>query len=119
MPHIPSMSQSTNSMVGSKVFITHAKRLPIATEERFRHFVSDQLPATAAFVRSGNGGLTLIEVASPEQARSLVKKLAGSSLSADVRAVVLGDSPEGRDLARLYTALAQRELEINWSNRQW
>jgi hypothetical protein len=119
IPHIASMSHSKNSMVGSKVFITHARRLPLATEERFRHFVRDQLPATVAFVRSGDGGLTRIEVGTPEQAKNLKAAFALSSLSAEILAVVLGDSSEGRDLARLYVELTQRELEINWSNRQW
>jgi len=113
------MSLSKDSMAGSKVFITHAKRLSLATEERFRHFVSDQLHATVAFVRSGNGGLTLIEVGTPEQAKALKAAFALSSLSAEILAVVLGDSPEGLVLARHYADLTQRELEINWSNRQW
>jgi len=116
---IPWMSLIEDNMVGSKVFITHAKRLPLTTEQRLRTFVKDQLPATIAFVRSGDGGLTVIEVATPEQAKNVAAALASSSLSAEALAVVLGDSPQGRYLAQLYTELTQRELEINWSNRQW
>lgn len=108
-----------DNMVGSKVFITHAKRLPLTTEQRLRTFVKNQLPATIAFVRSGDGGLTVIEVATPEQAKNVAAALASSSLIAEALAVVLGDSPQGRHLAQLYTELTQRELEINWSNRQW
>jgi hypothetical protein len=106
-------------MACSKVFLTHAKRLPLTTEQRLRNFVNDQFPATVAFVRSGDGGLTVIEVAAPEQAKNVAAALAASSLSAEALAIVLGDSPEGRELAELYTELTQRELEISWANRQW
>jgi hypothetical protein len=106
-------------MLGSKVFITHAKQLPLTTEQKLRTFVEDHPPATIAFVRSGDGVLTVIEVATPEQAKKVAAALASSSLSTEALAVVLGDSPEGRDLAQLYTELKQRELEINWTNRQW
>jgi hypothetical protein len=32
---------------------------------------------------------------------------------------VLDSTPQGRDLERLYGQLKQRELEKNWTNRQW
>jgi hypothetical protein len=106
-------------MVGSKIFITHAKQLPLTTEQRLRTFIEDHHPATIAFVRSGDRGLTVIEAATPEQAKKVAAALASSSLSTEALAVVLGDSPEGRHLDQLYTELKQRELEINWTNRQW
>ena len=106
-------------MVGSKVFITHAKPLSLTTEQRFRTVIEDHHPATISFVRSGEGGLTVIELATPEQAKKVGAALAYSSLGTEVLDVVLGDSPEGRHLDQLYTELKQRELEINWTNRQW
>jgi hypothetical protein len=113
------MSLIKGSMVGSKVFITYAKQLASTTEQRFRTFVEDHHPATIAFVRSGHGTLTVIEVATAEQAKKVAAALASSSLSTEALAIVLGDSLEGWHLAQLYTALKQRELEINWVNRQW
>lgn len=116
---IPSRSLIEDSMVGSKVFITHAKPLPLTTEQRLRTFVEDHHPATIAFVRSGYGVLIMIEVATLEQAKQVAAALVSSSLYTEPLDVVLGDSPEGRHLAQLYTELKQRELEINWTNRQW
>lgn len=106
-------------MVGAKIFITHAKQLPLMTEQRLRTFVEDHHPATIAFVRSGAGVLIVIEVGTPEQAKKVAAALASSSLNTEPLDVVLGDSPEGRHLVQLYTELKQRELEINWTNRQW
>ena len=106
-------------MVSSKVFITFAKRLASTNEQRFRTFVEDHHPATITFVRSGHGTLTMIEVATPEEAKKVAAALASSSLGTDALAVVLGDSLEGWHLAQLYTELKQRELESNWINRQW
>lgn len=106
-------------MVASKVFITHAKPLPLTTEQKLRTFIEDHHPATIAFVRSGDGGLTVIEAATPEQAKEVVAGFTSSSLSAEALAVVLGDSLQGRHLDQLFTELKQRELEINWTNRQW
>lgn len=106
-------------MVSSKIFITHAKQMPVATEQRLRTFIEDHHPATIAFARSGDGELTVIEAATPEQAKKIVAALAASSLSMEVLDVVLGDSLEGQHLDQLFTELKQRELEINWTNRQW
>jgi hypothetical protein len=106
-------------MVGSKVFITHAKPLPLTTEQSFRTFIEDHHPATISFVRSGEGGMTVIEVATPEHAKKVAATLASSNLSPEGLDVVLGNSPEGQHLDQLYTELKQRELEINWTNRQW
>ena len=106
-------------MVGSKVFITHAKPLSLTTEQKFRTFIEDHHPATIAFARSGDGELTVIEAATPEQAKKVAAALASRSVNAETLDVVLGDSSEGRHLAQLYTELKQRELEINWTNRQW
>jgi len=116
---IPLMSLIKDTMLGYKVFITHAKQLPLTTEQRLRTFVKDHHPATIAFVRSGDGGLTMIEVATPEQAKKVAAALASSSLSTEALAIVLGDSLQGQHLAELFTELKQRELEINWTNRQW
>jgi hypothetical protein len=63
--------------------------------------------------------LTVIEVATPERAKKVAAALSSSSLSTEALDVVLGDSPEGQHLDQLYTELKQRELEINWTNRQW
>jgi hypothetical protein len=106
-------------MVGVKIFITHAKPLALATEQQLRTFVADHHPATIASVRSGDGVFTVIELATPEQARNVAAALASSSLSTEPLHVVLGDSPQGRDLDHLYTELKQQELELQWTNRQW
>ena len=103
----------------SKVFITNANLLRLTTEQRLRTFLVDHHPATIAFVRSGDGVLTVIEAGTPEQANKVAAALASSSLSAEALAIVQGDSTQGRQLAQLYTELKQRELEINWTNRQW
>ena len=106
-------------MVGAKVFITHAKPLSFTAEQSLRTFVQDYPAATIAFVRSGDGALTVIEATTPEQARKVAAGLASSSLNTEPLPLVLGDSPQGRDLDRLYVELKQRELEVNWTNRQW
>jgi hypothetical protein len=113
------MSLIKGNMVSSKVFVTSAKRLASTIEQRFRTFVEDHHPATITFVRSGHGTLTVIEVATPEQAKKVAAALASSSLGTEALAFVVGDSLEGWHLAQLYTELKQRELEINWINRQW
>ena len=105
--------------MGSKIFITHAKQLSLTTEQRFRTFIEDYHPATISFVRSGAGGMTVIEVATPEQAKKIAAALVSSNLSTEALDVVMGDSPEGWHLDQLFTELQQRELEINWTNRQW
>jgi hypothetical protein len=106
-------------MVASKVFITHAKQLSLTSEQRLRTFVDEYHPATVAFVRSGDGGLTVIEAATSEQAKKVAAAFASSSMSTAALSVVLGDSPEGPPLDQLFTELKQRELEVNWTNRQW
>lgn len=108
-----------DGLVGSKLFITHFKTLSLALEQELRTLVDNYHPATLAFVRSGEGVLTVIEVATPEQAKKVAAELASSRLSTEPLVVVPGDSPEGRDLDHLYTELKQRELELNWTNRQW
>ena len=69
-------------MVGSKIFITHAKQMPVTTEQRLRTFIEDHHPATIAFARSGDGELTVIEAATPEQAKKIVAALAATSVAA-------------------------------------
>ena len=61
----------------------------------------------------------MIEVATPEQAKKVAAALACSSLGTEALAIVMGDSLQGWHLAQQYTELKQRELEINWINRQW
>ena len=70
------MSLIKGSMVGSELFITSAKQLASTTEQRFRTFVEDHHPATIAFVRSGHGTLTVVDVATPEQAKQVAAALA-------------------------------------------
>lgn len=106
-------------MVGSKIYIPSAKPLPLPLEQRLRTFVQEQQPATIAFVRSGDGELAVIETASPEQARKVAAALTSSNLGSESLAAVLGSTPKGRELERLYIELKQRELENNWTNRQW
>jgi hypothetical protein len=105
--------------VGSKIFITNTDLLRVTTEQRLRTFLDDHQPATITFVRSGDGVLTLIEASTPEHANKVAASLASSNVSTVPLAVVLGDSSQGHQLAYLYTALKQRELEVNWTNRQW
>jgi hypothetical protein len=105
--------------VGSKIFIANTDLLRVTTKQRLRTFLEDHQPATMTFVRSGDGVLTLIEAGTPEQANTVAAALASSSLSEVALAVVFGDSPQGYQLAYQYTALKQRELEMNWTNRQW
>jgi hypothetical protein len=105
--------------VNSKIFIANTDLLRVTTEQRLRTFLEDHQPATMTFVRSGDGVLTLIEAGSPEQATRVAAALGSSSLSTVALAVVLGDSPQGHQLAYQYTALKQRELEMDWVNRQW
>jgi hypothetical protein len=104
--------------MGSKIFITHDKPLLLKTHQYLRTFAADHHAAAIAFMRSGDGVLTMIEVATPEQAKKVAAALA-SGVSTEPLAVVLGDSSQGRNLDHLYTELKQRDLEINWTNRQW
>ncbi|HEU4505416.1 MAG TPA: hypothetical protein VFR79_11320 [Nitrospira sp.] len=106
-------------MVGSKIYIPHAKPLPLPLEQRLRRFVEEHQPATIAFVRSGEGELAVIETSSPEQAQKVAAALTSSNLSSESLAAVLDSTPQGRELERLYIELKQRELENNWTNRQW
>jgi hypothetical protein len=106
-------------MVGSKIYISSAKPMPLPLEQRLKTFVEAHPPATIAVVRSGDGELAVIETVTPKQAEELSADLASSDLSAEPLAAVLDSTPEGRDLERLYIELKQRELENNWTNRQW
>jgi uncharacterized heparinase superfamily protein len=106
-------------MVGSKIYIPHAKPLSSALEKALRTFVEEHQPAAIAFVRSGDGELAVIETASPTQADQIATALAASSLSPEPLTAVLDSTPQGRDLERLYLDLKQRELEKQWTNRQW
>lgn len=106
-------------MVGSKIYITSAKPVSLALEKGLRTFVEVHPPATIAFVRSGDGELAMIQTVTPKQAEELSADLASSDLSPEPLAAVLASTPEGRDLERLYGELKQRELEKNWTNRQW
>jgi uncharacterized heparinase superfamily protein len=106
-------------MVGSKIYIPHDTPLSLALEQRLRSFVEEHRPATIAFVRSGAGELAVIETATPEQAQKVAAALASSHLSPEPLDAVLDSTPQGRDLERLYGELKQRELEMNWTNRQW
>lgn len=106
-------------MVGSKIYITHAKPLPLTLEQQLKTFVKEHPPATIAFVRSGDGELAVIETATRAQAEKVAAALASSSLDPESLDAVLDSTPQGRELERLYIALKQRELETNWTNRQW
>lgn len=106
-------------MVGSKIYIPSAKPLPLPLEQGLRTFVEEHAPATIAFVRDGDGELTVIETASPAQAEQVAAALASSGLSTEPLTAVLNSTSQGRDLERLYIRLKQRELENNWANRQW
>jgi len=106
-------------MVRSKVFITNANLLRSTTEQKLLTFLGNDNAATITVVRYGDGVLTAIEAATPEQANKVAAALASSGLSPEDLAVVQGDSPQGQQLTQLYTELKQRELEINWTNRQW
>ena len=106
-------------MAGSKIYITSAKPVSLALEKGLRTFVEAHPPATIAFVRSGDGELAMIQTVTPKQAEELSADLASSDLSPEPLAAVLDSTPEGRDLERLYGELKQRELEKNWTNRQW
>ena len=106
-------------MVGSKIYISSAKPLTLPLEERLRTFVGAHPPATVAFVRSVDGEVAVIETATPQQAENVAVALASSDVSEEPLAAVLDSTPEGRDLERLYIALKQRELENQWTNRQW
>jgi hypothetical protein len=116
---IASMPIREKSMVRSKVFITNADLLRVTTEQKLRTFLGNDNAATITVVRHGDGVLTAIEAATPEQANGVATALVSSSLSTEDLAVVQGDSPQGQQLTQLYTELKQRELEINWTNRQW
>lgn len=106
-------------MVRSKIFITNTNLLRLTSEQRLRMFLGDHHLATIDCVRSGDGVLTVIEAGTPEQVTKIAAALAASSLSRVPLTVVSGDSPQGLQLAQQYTELKQRELEINWTNRQW
>ena len=106
-------------MVASKVFLTHARPLQGTAEQSFRTFLEAHYPATVGFVRSGDGGLTVINAKTPAQAKQVADALATNPLGTEALAVVLGDSPRGQRLDQLYTELKQLELENNWTNRQW
>ena len=106
-------------MLGAKIYIPHAKPVALPVEERLRAFVGEHPPATVAFVRSGEGELAVIETASPQHAKQVAAALASSNVSPEPLAAVLGSTPEGRELERLYIELKQRELETQWINRQW
>jgi uncharacterized heparinase superfamily protein len=106
-------------MVGATLYIPQAKPLSLALERGLRTFVEAHAPATIAFVRDGDGELAMIETASPAQAEQVAAALASSGLSAEPLTAVLNSTPQGRDLERLYIRLKQRELERNWTNRQW
>jgi hypothetical protein len=106
-------------MPRAKVFITNPNLLRLTTEQRLKSFIEEHYPATIAVVRFGEGVLTMIEAATPDQANKVSAALASSNLSTETLAVVTGDSPQGQKLAQLYLDLKQRELEINWTNRQW
>ena len=106
-------------MVGSKIYIPHDTPLSLALEQRLRTFVKEHRPASIAFVRSGDGELAVIETASPKQAEQVAAALVASNLSPEPLTAVLDSTPQGRDLERLYVELKQRELENNWTHRQW
>jgi uncharacterized heparinase superfamily protein len=106
-------------MVGSTIYIPHAKPLSLTLEKALRTFVQEHQPAAIAFVRSGDGELAVIETASPAQAEQVAAALAANNLSPEPLTTVLNSTPEGRDLERLYIQLKQRELENQWINRQW
>jgi len=106
-------------MVGSKIYITHAKPLPLQLEQQLKTFVKEHPPATIAFVRSGDGELAVIGTATPQEAQKVAAALASSNLAPESLDAVLDGTPQGRDLERLYVALKQQELEKNWTNRQW
>jgi len=109
----------TLNMVGSKIYIPHARPLSLALEKRLRTFVEEHPPAAIAFVPSGDGELAVIETASPAQAEQVAAALAASTVSPEPLTAVLDSTPQGRDLERLYVELKQLELEKNWANRQW
>jgi hypothetical protein len=106
-------------MVGTKIYITSAKPLSLLVEQRLRTFVDEHPPASIALVRSGEGEVAVIETANPEQAQKVASALASSNVSPEPLAAVLDSTAEGRDLERLYIQLKQRELENQWTNRQW
>ena len=106
-------------MVGSKIYITSAKPLALPVEARLRTFVDAHPPATVDVVRSGDGEVAVIETATPQQAEKVAVALTSSNVSPEPLAAILDSTPEGRALERLYIQLKQRELENNWTNRQW
>ena len=107
------------STVRSKVYITNGNLLRLTTADRLKTLLEGHHPATIAFVRYGEGVLTVIEAATPEDAHEAAAALAVGNLSRENLGVVPGDSPQGQKLAQLYAELTQRELEVNWTNRQW
>jgi hypothetical protein len=106
-------------MWGPKIIFTPPNPLTFPVEGRLRTFAGAHPPATVAFVRSVDGEVAVIETATPQQAEKVAVALASSDLSAEPLAAVLDSTPEGRDLERLYVELKQRELENQWTNRQW
>ena len=72
-------------MVGSKIYIPHDTPLSLALEQRLRTFIEEHHPATIAFARSGDGELTVIEAATPEQAKRIVAALAASQSQSQKR----------------------------------
>jgi hypothetical protein len=106
-------------MLGSKIYLPYAKPLSLPLEQRLRTFVGEHSPATIGLVRSGDGELAVIETTTPEEAQKLAAALTAGNFGTEAPAAVLGSTPQGRDLERQYTAFKQRELEHNWTNRQW
>jgi len=103
----------------TKVFITNPNLLRVTTEQRLRTILEDHRPATISFARCADGVLTLIETDTPEEANGLVATLASIRLAGDALALVSGNSSQGQELAQRFGELKQRELEVNWINRQW
>ena len=106
-------------MSGSKVYVTNANLLRLTTVQRLKTLLEGHHPATIACVRFGDGVLTVIDAATPEHANKAAAALTLSSLSIEDLGIVPGDSTQGQHLAQLYSELKQRELEVNWTNRQW
>src|SRR5690348_13343060 len=79
----------TLDMMGSKIYIPHAKPLSLGLEKALRTFVEKHPPAAIAFVRSGDGELTMIETGSPKQAEQVAAALTASSLSPEPLTAVL------------------------------
>ena len=113
------VSSDGGTKVSAKVFITNETLLRQTTEQKLKTFLEDYRPATIASVRRGEGVLTVIEAATSEQAGTVAAALASSSLSTEPLSMVPEDSAQGQQLVQLFSELTQRELEMNWTNRQW